>query len=216
MADHGDKVWDEYDWERFLQQQEQRTEKYMELLEKYLDHPQRDEIIAQEMGWSNHGGGESREWEEEVDAKFEQEFAEIEQGDDDEKGSASDYESHPLYRETLALALDLDDIFNDLPSNVQEHPATVTLHGQTSLAAAKLAAALNDDGMDELGMCIAYLKRALRAITDSLDAVSHLRDGNLIDAAKHDKIRASLFSIRNGIVSTMGEHRAEFRRRHGG
>ena len=32
-----DRAWDEYDWERFLQQQDHKTEKYMELLEKYLD-----------------------------------------------------------------------------------------------------------------------------------------------------------------------------------
>ena len=47
-----ERAWDEYDWERFLQQQDQKTEKYMELLEKYIDDPQREEIIAREMGWS--------------------------------------------------------------------------------------------------------------------------------------------------------------------
>ncbi|MEP6956150.1 MAG: hypothetical protein ABI883_04940, partial [Chthoniobacterales bacterium] len=47
-----DRAWDEYEWERFLQQQDHKTEKYMELLEKYLDHPQRDQIIAREMGWT--------------------------------------------------------------------------------------------------------------------------------------------------------------------
>ena len=51
-----DGIWDEYDWERFLQQQDQRTEKYMELLEKYIDDPQRDEIIAREMGWTTTAG----------------------------------------------------------------------------------------------------------------------------------------------------------------
>jgi hypothetical protein len=218
MADHADKVWDEYDWERFLQQQEQRTEKYMELLEKYLDHPQRDEIIAQEMGWSQFGHGEARDWEEEMEAKFEQEMSDIEQiaEDDDAEGEEdADGDAHPLYRETLAFALELDDIFFDMPSNVQEHPATVTLQNQTSLAATKLAAALNDDDIDELGMRIAYLKRALHAINASLDAVSHLRDGNLIGAAEHERVRGSLFSIRDGVVSAMGEYRAEFRKRHG-
>ncbi len=53
-----DGIWDEYDWERFLQQQDQRTEKYMELLEKYIDDPQRDEIIAREMGWTATSGAE--------------------------------------------------------------------------------------------------------------------------------------------------------------
>ena len=46
-----ERVWDEYDWERFLQQQDRKTEKYMELLEKYIDDPNRDQIIAREMGW---------------------------------------------------------------------------------------------------------------------------------------------------------------------
>ena len=51
--DNPDKLWDEYDWERFLQDQELRTEKYMGLIEKYMDHPDRDEIIAREMGWTH-------------------------------------------------------------------------------------------------------------------------------------------------------------------
>src|SRR5437764_13374722 len=45
-------MWDEYDWERFLQQQDHKTEQYMQLLEKYLDDPQCDQIIAREMGWT--------------------------------------------------------------------------------------------------------------------------------------------------------------------
>ena len=30
------EIWDEYQWERFLQQQDRNTEKYFGLLEKYL------------------------------------------------------------------------------------------------------------------------------------------------------------------------------------
>src|SRR5438874_272438 len=40
-----ERMWDEYDWERFLQQQDQKTEKYMQLLETYLDDPQRDKSL---------------------------------------------------------------------------------------------------------------------------------------------------------------------------
>ena len=47
-----EEVWDEYVWERFLQEQDRNTEKYVRLLETYMDHPNRDEIIAEEMGWS--------------------------------------------------------------------------------------------------------------------------------------------------------------------
>src|SRR6516162_7369873 len=49
--DEPEQAWDEYDWERFLQQQDSKTERYMELFEKYIDDPNRDQIIAKEMGW---------------------------------------------------------------------------------------------------------------------------------------------------------------------
>jgi hypothetical protein len=32
--DEPEQIWDEYDWERFLQQQDRKTEQYMELLER--------------------------------------------------------------------------------------------------------------------------------------------------------------------------------------
>ncbi|HWH70960.1 MAG TPA: hypothetical protein VNT26_16345 [Candidatus Sulfotelmatobacter sp.] len=46
-----DKEWDEFDYEKFMRECDARTDKYAELLDKYLDHPDRDRIIAREMGW---------------------------------------------------------------------------------------------------------------------------------------------------------------------
>src|SRR5436190_1708166 len=46
------KEWDEFDYEKFMRESDARTDKYAELLEKYMDHPDRDKIIAQEMGWT--------------------------------------------------------------------------------------------------------------------------------------------------------------------
>ena len=217
MPDHpSDKIWDEYDWERFLQQQELRTEKYMELLEKYLNHPQRDELIAREMGWTHLLDGNARNWEEEVDAQFEKEFAEAEAGEtcSEEEDAAFEFEHHPLYRQTVAMGAELDEILSNTPTRTQEHPAAVALQSQNTLAAAKLAAALNDDDIEVLGMSIAYLKRALHAITTSLDAVAALEEGALLSDEDAGRIRARLFEIRSGIVSTMGDYRAEFRRQH--
>jgi hypothetical protein len=215
MPDHpSDKIWDEYDWERFLQQQELRTEKYMELLEKYLNHPKRDELIAQEMGWTHLLQGDARDWEEEVDAQFEQQLAEEEAGEQVPEAHAFTFERHPLYRLTMGLGAELDEIFNAAPPQMQEHAAAVAIRSQVTLAAAKLAAALNDDDIDELGMTIAYLKRAVFAINSALDAGVRLRNESVVSEGAADRIRDRLFEIRNGIVSTMGDFRAEFRRRH--
>ncbi len=43
--------WDELDWERFLQRADARTAKYQELYETLAQHPNRDLLIAHEMGW---------------------------------------------------------------------------------------------------------------------------------------------------------------------
>jgi acetoin utilization deacetylase AcuC-like enzyme len=210
MPDHpSDHVWDEYDWERCLQEQEQRTEKYMELLEKYLNHPQRDEIIAREMGWTHLLNGESSDWEEEVDAQFEKEIAE----NGIEEESVFGFQRHPLYQATSALCAELDVLFSDRPTVLQEHPASVSLRSHVAFAAAKLAAALNDDDIAELGMSIAYLKRALHALTGALDAILRIEELRLLESEDSAKVRERLFHIRDGIVSTMGDYRAEFRRR---
>lgn len=210
-----DKSWDEYDWERFLQEQERRTEKYMGLLEKYMDHPERDGIIAREMGWTHLIGGETRDWEDEVESSFEDEMP-GEFAEEPEESVTFGFEKHPLYRETIAFSAELDEMFVRLDEKVREHPAAITLRDETTLAAAKLAAALNDDDIDELGMSIAYLKRGLRALTTALDSAVKLHGEALVPEQQFEMLRARIFSIRDGIVSTMGDYRMEFRRRCGG
>jgi hypothetical protein len=208
-----ERVWDEYDWERFLQQQDHKTEKYMELLEKYLDDPQRDQIIAQEMGWTQLL--DAKDWSAEVDALLEGETDETTGSDYDEAETPSDtFEDHSLYRAAFALTVWIDQLF-DQDSSLQNEPAAVKLATHAALASAKLAAALSDDDVDELGMTIAYLKRALKAITISMDAASQLVVDKLITPAQHAVVQQRLFQVRDGIITLMGEYRGEWRRRFG-
>ena len=69
------EIWDEYQWERFLQQQDRNTEKYFGLLEKYLDHPDRDNIIAREMGWESFDEDRDAEWDEVAESLCEEEMS---------------------------------------------------------------------------------------------------------------------------------------------
>ena len=213
MSDsHSEKAWDEFKWERFLQEQERRTEKYIELLEKYIDHPQRDEIIAEEMGWKHMIDGDSRDWEEEVEATFEDDESDE---DNDDADAGFSFERHPIYQQAIAFNMELDNLLEDSDEKVREHPAMVALNTQTTLATAKLSLALSDEQVEDLGMCIAYLKRALAALTSGLDSTMHLLEGGFIAEEVFQKLRTSIFSIRNDIIKTMGDYRAEFRRRHG-
>src|SRR6202171_4007476 len=109
--DESERAWDEYEWERFLQQQDHKTEKYMELIEKYLDHPQRDQIIAREMGWTQLLSGDT--WSDEVDALLAGESS----SDEDEASVAENniqpadgFEDHALYRAAFALTVWIDQL----------------------------------------------------------------------------------------------------------
>ena len=213
-------MWDEYDWERFLQQQDLKTERYMELLEKYVDDPDRDQIIAREMGWPNPEEGEDFDWGElffeasSEDEDFEEEACEEEEEADDMAGVPESFELHPLYQASFALTVWIDQIFDE-HEDLQNHPAAVKLATNSAVASAKLAAALSDDDAEEIGMTIAYLKRALKAISNAIDA-------NLIFAAEAElsshrrrQLHARLFHVRDGIIELMGDYRNEWRRRHG-
>lgn len=215
MSDsHSEKAWDEFKWERFLQEQEQRTEKYIELIEKYMDHPQRDEIIAREMGWKHMLDGESRDWEEEVDAAFEDEGSG--KADGSQEGVAGfGFERNPIYQKALSFNDELDEMIESSDEKVKEHPAMHALTNQVNIATAKLVAALNDDDVEELGMSIAYLKRALAALNLALNATMQLLEGGFIGELVFAVLRGRIFDIRDDIVTTVGEYRAEFRRRHG-
>jgi hypothetical protein len=217
MADpeEPDKVWDEYDWERFLQQQDRKTEKYMELLERYIDDPNRDQIIAREMGWYHLLDKDGERWAENVDSLFDEDAVAEQDGGGSAPEGEEGYEVHPLYQASFALTVWIDQLFENF-DDVQNQPAAVKLSTQSAIASAKLAAALSDDDVDEIGMTIAYLKRALKAITTAIEAAMQFRKDVALDAGRFSQLNQRLFHIRDGIIQLMGEYRSEWRRRHDG
>src|ERR1700733_6260525 len=127
--DEPERAWDEYDWERFLQQQDSKTERYMELFEKYIDHPNRDQIIAQEMGWT-HLLDQGPEEIEEVEFELDQQQP--------EDNTEEPFEAHPLYQNAFSLTVWIDQLFEELPQTAS-NPLGVKLASQVAVASAKLA-----------------------------------------------------------------------------
>src|SRR6266481_8034627 len=120
-----ERMWDEYDWERFLQQQDGKTEKYMQLLETYLDDPRRDEIIAREMGWTQLL--DAKDWSAEVDALLDENADEKDDTDvDHTNASGETFQEHDLYRAVFDLTLWIDQLF-DQNATLQNEPAAVKL-----------------------------------------------------------------------------------------
>jgi hypothetical protein len=218
MAEHEEpeKIWDEHDWERFLRQQDRKTDQYMELLEKYIDDPDRDQIIAREMGWNHLLDDSDGGWSDEMEAMLSEELKEQDDRDQaaPDEAVACSFESHPLYKASFALTVWIDQLFDEI-GDVQKHPSAVKLATSSAVACGKLAAALSGDETDELGMTIAYLKRALRAITTALEAGVQLKSEVPISEDRYATLQQRLFQIRDGIIAHMGEYRSEWRRRFG-
>lgn len=215
-----EEVWDEFQWERFLQRQDEKTEKYFGLLEKFENDPDRDEIIAREMGWD-----QSPKWsfeEDEMDSVLSEEEAWETEGvfdDSMDEEELSEFEDHPAFVEALFMHRWMDEIIEKSPS-ITEEPAFGKLLTRLAVCSAKLAAAISneeeEDGQPfEVGMIIAFLKRSLKAAHDCLQAIETLETGRVITKEDAAEARESLFSLRNAIVDHMGEMRAEWKRRYG-
>lgn len=207
------ELWDEYQWERFLQQQDRKTERYFQLFEKYQNHPDRDEIIAREMGWGHSDDDdETPDW---LDtAEDAEDESEDEESEEDEDAELDELQHSEVYMQSMELNRRVFALVEDRDA-LKDHPVAVELATRVAICGAKLAAALCGDDLSEVGMTIAYLKRSLKAANDALGAASRLRHSDLIDNEDLGSVTELLFPIRERIVDMMGEFRKELRRRRG-
>ena len=134
--------------------------------------------------------------------------------DSEDEDVANHYDRHPLYQAASALTVYVDQLFDENDPAAQR-PAAARLTTSITLANVKLAAALTDDDVDELGMTIAYLKRALKAATTALDATAQCETEKLVDHEGAHDLRMRIFQVRDGIILLMGHYRNEWRRRYG-
>jgi hypothetical protein len=179
-----------------------------------------ESLFAERPGFPARAGEEQDETEDETEptededeTETEDEFQHEAAGDDDDELDARQRQN-PLYQAANALTIYLDQLFDDRDPAAQQ-PAVARLTTNATLANVKLAAALSDDDVDELGMTIAYLKRALKAISTALEAAAHCRQERLLDDLQAEEVRRRIFQVRDGIITLMGEYRTEWRRRYG-
>ena len=214
------RPWDEYDWERFLQQQDRKTDEYLRLLEKYADHPDHDAIIAKEMGWDEMDDDSGHDWGDDLDEIFAEDAIENDADREEAESKPEDApdffknrERHPLASEAFNLTLQISKWIGTESHSPAGDEAATQLFAGVSNCGAKLSAALGDD-YDELGMTLAYLKRGLKSITGGLEAIDPCQRSGLITSAQANELRRRIFAVRGGIIELMGQLRSEFRRRN--
>jgi hypothetical protein len=172
--------WGEEQWERFMKESDVRSARYGELLETLIDHPERDEIIAREMGWDREVEvDEDDDWradlEEAVnDPLTDEELEEYRL----ERGEVDDI---PAYARSFAWASrvfhSLRPEFESLHDELSEVDELLVEALDCRVVAAKIAGG-HGMGYDEDSLCgnIVCCKRSLEAADNSLRALAELAE----------------------------------------
>ena len=225
--------WDEARYEQFLRESDVLTEKYGRLLEKYADHPDRERIIAREMGWKwldealaqeqqvpinktdklDGVGDQLHELDEEIDEYELPPPDPIREGIDwvyDEKGGIA----HPIKKradDALHELLDELKATGHFPDS--EDVDLGEFVGGYMTVTAKIAGALGGlargEDFCEAGMVIAWLKRILEILHRPLAASDAIASKSFLPPPRLAYYRGELFAIREAILELIARLRAQ-------
>jgi len=226
-----DDDWDEHDYERFLKASDARTDKHMELIEKYGDSDAAQEKIAEEMGWTRELTDEEAAAEQrhidDLNAACEAAQNEpppepdpLREGIDWIRTDAGEIQ-HPLEHRCREAALRVWRQCDKLGLNKFDDADLAQFLTEFQITGAKLAGALGDiaDGLGsrEPAFTVACLKRALDHLHKSQAALETVaakrRPSETGDPLLPELIvveaRRELFAIREGILLLTQELREQ-------
>ncbi len=123
-----------------------------------------------------------------------------------------DFTTHPLCDLAITYHAWLERLFIEEPALLEE-PEAIRLAAYSAICCSKLNSGLDGNEFEDLGMSIAYLKRAVKATNMSLNACAGLEGRQLLPKRRVKDLRSRIFRIRDGIVELMGFYRSEWLRR---
>ena len=202
--DRGDLAWNEFDWEKYLRDQDETILRYLAYYDTFKDLPERIDEIAERMGWDQATSRDADEDDEDED-------------DEDFEDPENVYTLHknPIFVATRALYLSLRRQWLITSANGDKNPSASAqayldaLHRGESVA----MEAIHALDFGDYAMAIALFKRALRAWNQSLallDATA--TDKSAAGAAYRTDARQRLFDLREIWLRVIAECRAELDR----
>jgi hypothetical protein len=211
--------WDEHDYGKFLKESDARTDKYMELLEKYGDSEEAEEKIAKEMGWNRESltnddeGMSIEEINTICEAAANEPPPEPEphrEGIDWIRIADGDLR-HPLQHRCFESALKFRHQADELGLEKLEDKDIDQFIFEFQTTGVKLGGALDGvargDGPHDGAFTVAYLKRALDHLHKSQAGLEAVVPKKLLPEKMIVEARKELFEIREGILKLMDDFR---------
>ncbi|HVS52910.1 MAG TPA: hypothetical protein VHD62_11205 [Opitutaceae bacterium] len=206
--ERGDLAWNEFDWERYLREQDEAVHRYLRIYESCRDSADRIDEVAEKMGWGQQVWSDDAETEDEAAADE----------DDAEFGDENDvYTLHknPIFVATKAIYLGLNRSWQALAADGAKVPQPLALALLASLHRGEEQAVQAIHALDfgDYAMAVSLFKRALSALNGTLalvnsDAASQHRHAQ---AWREDALRR-LFDLREIWLRVVAECRDELDR----
>lgn len=214
--------WDEHDYEKLMKESDARTDKYMELLEKYGDSEEAEEKIAKEMGWDDGPFTDDDEGMSisEINAICEAAVNEPPPEPDPHREgidwirTADGDICHPLQHRCSESALRYWNLAEELGQEKIVDKDFDAFVFEFHTTGAKLVGALNGlaegRGFSDNAFTVACLKRALDHLHKSQAGLEAAAQKNLLPENIAAGARKELFEIREGILKLMDEFRGRY------
>jgi hypothetical protein len=204
--ERGDLAWNEFDWERYLREQDEAIHRYLRLYEANMDATDRIDAVAEKMGWGQE------DWSEEAETSDD---AEEDEDDFSEDEDVYTLHKNPIFIATKAIHLGLNRSWQALASDGAKVPQPLALAVLASLHRGEEQATQAIHALDfgDYAMAISLFKRALSALNATLALLNTEAIGRHSSTAtwREDGLRR-IFDLREIWLRVIAECRDELDR----
>jgi hypothetical protein len=206
--DRGELAWNEFDWERYLREQDEAIHRYLRFYESAKDSADRIDEVAEKMGWGQD------DWSEEADSDDD------EASEDDEEDFSSEpdvYTLHknPIFIATKAIYLGLNRSWQSLAADEAKVPQPLALALLAALHRGEENAVQAIHALDfgDYAMAVSLFKRALSSLNGTLALLnSETAQGHRTLMAWREEAQRRLFDLREVWLRVIAECRDELDR----
>lgn len=206
--DRGDVAWNEFDWERYLREQDESIHRYLGFYEAFRQNPNRIDSVAEQMGW---GEGSWSEDDEAVGEDANEEALDV----DGEETEVYTLHKNPIFIATKAIYLSVKRPWELSAGDATKVPPNLALGLLASLHRGEEHAVQAIHALDygDFAMSISLFKRALSSLNATLALLnSPVAAAHRAVLSYREETLPKLFDLREIWLRVISECREELDR----